>query len=79
VTTIAPNLAAELQGTNFVMRWTGISGVSYQLYFSTNLVDWQSSSAPIPGTNGPMQLPINIFSSDPMYFPIGFYRLRATN
>jgi hypothetical protein len=77
--TIAPNLAAELQGTNFVMHWTGISGVSYQLYFSTNLVDWQASAAPIPGTNGPMQLPINIFSSDPMYFPIGFYRLRATN
>jgi hypothetical protein len=79
VTTIAPNLAAELQGTNFVMHWTGISGVSYQLYFSTNLVDWAVSSAPVPGTNGPMQLPINIFSNDPMYFPIGFYRLGAAN
>jgi hypothetical protein len=79
VTTIAPNLAAELQGTNFVMHWTGISGVTYQLYFSTNLVDWQISSTPMPGTNGSMQLPINIFSNDPMYFPLGFYRLRATN
>jgi len=79
VTTSAPNLAVELQGTNFVMHWAGISGVTYQLYFSTNLIDWQVSSAPIPGTNGPMQFPINIFSDDPMYFPIGFYRLRATN
>jgi len=79
VTTIAPNLAALLQGTNIIIGWSGLSGVSYQLYFSTNLVDWQVSSAPIPGTNGPMQLPINIFSNDPMYFPLGFYRLRATN
>jgi hypothetical protein len=79
VTTIAPNLAAELQGTNFVMHWTGISGVTYQLYFSTDLIYWQSSSALIPGSNGPMQLSISIFSNDPMYYPIGFYRLNARN
>jgi hypothetical protein len=74
VTTIAPGLTAQYQTTNVVIHWVGISGVTYQLYYSTNLVNWLPYSDPYPGINGPMQIifPISGEAMD-------FFRLRATN
>jgi len=47
--------------------------VTYQLLWSTNLVDWQPLGSPLRGTNGPMQLVVPIGSN-----PAGFFRLTAT-
>jgi hypothetical protein len=74
VITIAPDLSAGLQTTNFTMNWFGISGVTYQLYSSTNLVNWLPDGPPFPGTNGPVVLPIPINGD-----PVKFYRVQAAN
>jgi len=73
VTTLAPGLTPGVSGTNFLVNWAGLPGVTYQLLWSTNLVDWQPLGSPLPGTNGPMQLVVPIGSN-----PAGFFRLTAT-
>jgi hypothetical protein len=74
VTTIAPVVSGGLQGTNLVLSWYGISAVSYQLYSSTNLMDWLPYGDPFLGTNGPVALPVPI-SGDPEKF----FRVQASN
>jgi hypothetical protein len=74
VTTIAPGLIAKYQTTNVLLNWIGIPGVTYQLYYSTNLANWLPYSDPYPGINGPMQIAFPI-AGDPM----NFFRLSARN
>ena len=73
VTTIAPGLASGVSGTNFLVNWAGLPGVTYQLLWSTNLVDWQPLGGPLPGTNGLMQFVVPIGSD-----PADFFRVSAT-
>ena len=70
VTTIAPVVSSGLQATNFMMNWFGIPGVTYQLYSSTNLVDWLPYGEPLLGTNGPVVLPIPINDDPAMFFRV---------
>jgi hypothetical protein len=70
---VAPSLTSSLSGTNLVLNWAGIPGVTYQPEWSTNLVDWQSLGSAMPGTNGPMQIILPL-STD----PAAFFRLSAT-
>ena len=72
--TIAPVVSAGLQTTNLMMNWFGISGVTYQLYSSTNLVDWLPYGDPFPGTNGPVVLPVPTTGD-----PARFFRVQAGN
>ncbi len=74
VITIAPDVSAGLQATNLMMNWFGISGVTYQLYSSTNLVDWLPYGDPFPGTNGPVVLPVPTTGD-----PARFFRVQASN
>jgi hypothetical protein len=74
VTTIAPDVSSGLQATNLMINWHGISGVTYQLYSSTNLVDWLPYGDAFPGTNGPVVLPIPINGD-----PARFFRVQASN
>ena len=74
VTSIAPDLSGGLQSTNLVLSWHGIAGVNYQLYSSTNLVDWLPEGDALTGTNGPVALPIPVNSE-----PARFFRLQAGN
>ena len=74
VTTIAPVVSSGLQATNFMMNWFGISGVTYQLYSSTNLVDWLPYGNAFPGTNGPMVVPVPTTGD-----PARFFRVQAGN
>jgi len=73
VSTIAPDLAAGLSGTNFSMSWAGLPGVTYQIWSSTNLVDWQPLGDALAGTNGPMQFILPLGSD-----PAAFFRVGAT-
>ena len=73
VPTIAPNLASGLSGTNLSVSWAGIPGVTYQLLWSTNLVDWQPLGGTLAGTNGPMQIVLPLGSD-----PAAFFRVSAT-
>jgi len=74
VLTIAPALASSVQGTNIVINWFGLSGATYQTFYSINLIDWFPYSVALPGTNGPMQLLLPIDTD-----PAKFFRLRANN
>jgi hypothetical protein len=74
VITIAPDVSAGLQATNLMMNWFGISGVTYQLYSSTNLVDWLPYGDAFPGTNGPVVLPVTTTED-----PARFFRVQAGN
>jgi len=68
----APNLVPGLNGTNLTMGWTGMSGVTYQTWSSTNLVDWQPLGDPLAGTNGPMQIALPLGTD-----PAAFFRVSA--
>ncbi len=68
--TVAPNLTANVSAGNFSMTWTGIPGVTYQLFWSTNLVTWQPLGSPVAGTNGPMQLQLPFGSNTAAYFQV---------
>jgi hypothetical protein len=57
-----------------MMNWFGISGVTYQLYSSTNLVDWLPYGDAFPGTNGPVVLPVPTTGD-----PARFFRVQASN
>ena len=74
VTTIAPTMSSGLQGTNLMINWQGIPGVTYQLYSSTNLVDWLPYGAPFLGTNGPVEILVPIASD-----PVRFFRALTSN
>jgi hypothetical protein len=74
VITIAPVVSAGLQATNLMMNWLGISGVTYQLYSSTNLVDWLPYGDAFPGTNGPVELLVPTGGD-----PARFFRVQAGN
>jgi hypothetical protein len=74
VITIAPFLSAGLQTTNLTMSWYGISGVTYQIYSSTNLVDWLPYGTAFPGTNGLVVLPMPTGGD-----PARFFRVQASN
>jgi hypothetical protein len=57
----------QFETNNFILNWYGISGVAYQPFYSTNLVDWLPYDGALSGTNGEMQLIIPV-GSDPMEF-----------
>jgi hypothetical protein len=74
VDSLAATVNARLQGSNLAMSWFGISGVTYQPQYSTNLVDWLPYGGALPGTNGPAEFLVPV-SSDPSEF----FRLKASN
>jgi hypothetical protein len=74
VPTVAPSLASGVSGTNLSISWTGIPGVTYQTWWSTNLADWSPLGAPLAGTNGPMQILLPLGAD-----PADFFRLGATH
>jgi hypothetical protein len=63
----------QVQGTNLLASWFGVGGLAYQMFSSTNLVDWIPWDGQFMGSNAPITqlLPI---SAD----PAGFYQLRLT-
>jgi hypothetical protein len=74
VITIAPAVSTGLQADNLMMNWYGISGLTYQLYSSTNLVDWLPYGDAFPGTNGPVVLSVPTTDD-----PARFFRVQAGN
>ena len=74
VPTIAPGLTTGVSGTSLMINWNGLAGVTYQTWWSTNLVDWSVLGDPLPGTNGLMQISLPL-STD----PAEFFRIGASN
>jgi hypothetical protein len=74
VPSVTPVLGSSVSGTNLVFNWSGLPGVNYQAYWSTNLSDWQLIGSTFQGSNGVMQLLIP--AND---VPYKFVRVRATH
>ncbi len=70
VLTIAPSLTTSFSTGNFSLNWNGISGVTYQVLWSTNLVTWQPYGGPLAGTNGSMQIVVPSGSNSTEFFQI---------
>ena len=51
---------SQRQGTSLNLNWFGISNVTYQTLYSTNLFDWSPYGAPFIGTNGSVTLQVPI-------------------
>ncbi len=68
VSTVAPVLTAGGNATNIVLNWQGLPGVSYQIYSSSNLVNWLPFGAAVAGSNGPVQIIIVPTGGGPMQF-----------
>ena len=76
VASIAASLSLGRNGPTPCLNWHALPGVTYQLYYTTNLnqPDWTAFGVPMVGTNGPMQCPLPIGTEPEMYF-----RLQAQN
>jgi hypothetical protein len=74
VPTIAPLLSSTVSGGAFNLMWYGLSGVSYQAYWSTNLTDWQPLNGLMPGSNSLMQLATPVNDQ-----PFQFFRIQASH
>ena len=69
VSTLAPVLTAGGNATNLVLNWQGLPGVNYQVYCSTDLVNWQLVvGAAVTGSNGPAQIIIVPTNGGPAQF-----------
>ncbi len=71
VGTVVPTLTSQVQTNGLVLGWYGISGVTYQPFSSTNLVDWLPYDGPLSGTNGPLQLVVPMITDPIMFFRMG--------
>jgi hypothetical protein len=70
VLTVAPSLTSSVNGTSFTLGWTGITGVTYQIFWSPDLVNWQPLGSPLPGTNGLMQVSVPSNTNSAAFFEI---------
>jgi hypothetical protein len=74
IDTIAPTMTSSLQNANLVMGWFGVAGVTYQVYSSTNLVDWLPYGSSVPGIGAPLEVLVPV-DTDPQKF----FRVQASN
>jgi hypothetical protein len=70
-----PVFAAAPHPQGVAVHWQGFAGVSYQLQYSTNLLDWAPYGLPALGTNGLIQLTIPVTGDAPRRF----FRLTTGN
>jgi hypothetical protein len=71
VLTVTPALTARVETNTYALSWYGVSGVTYQPLYSTNLVDWLPYRDVLPGTNGPMQLLMPLNGEPMQFFRVG--------
>jgi hypothetical protein len=71
---VDPALAAQRSGANVSLGWNAQSNLTYQIYSSTNLLDWTPVDGAITGTNGAVQVLIPIGNE-----PEKFFRLDTHN
>jgi len=68
VRTTAPTTTTAVQTNSMVLSWYGIPGITYQPFYSTNLLEWLPYDGVITGTNGPLQLVVPMDTSSIMFF-----------
>ncbi len=70
VSTVAPNITSSASGNTFTLSWSGLSGVTYQVLWSPDLVNWQPLGSSLIGSNGMMQVSVPSNTNTAAYFTI---------
>lgn len=63
--------AAKPDGANMNLNWYGINGVTYQAYYSTDLVNWLPYGPAFVGSNAPVVLNPPATNTTFMFFRLG--------
>lgn len=61
----------QFDGTNVNFSWYGINGLSYQPYYSSNLVDWQPYGPIIIGNNAVTGISWPVTNAPQLFFRLG--------
>jgi hypothetical protein len=70
VGSLATSLKGGINAGNFALQWQAIPSVSYQVYSSTNLVNWIPYGAPMTGSNGTVQVLVPIGTGPKQFFKV---------
>jgi hypothetical protein len=70
VAIVGPSLSGQLHGTNLVVSWNGLLGVTYRFYSSTNLADWLPYGEPVAGSNALMQILLPLEGASKKFFRV---------
>jgi hypothetical protein len=70
VSTVAPTMSSSLSGNTFTLSWTGMFGVTYQVLWSPDLINWQPLGSSLIGSNGMMQVSVPSNTNTAAYFTI---------
>jgi hypothetical protein len=70
----APVLTTQLRNTDLAIRWIGLSGLTYQPFSSSNLVNWDPYGPPLQGSNSVLELLVPAVVQ-----PLKFVQVRAEN
>jgi hypothetical protein len=68
---VIPALTMRVQANNLSLSWYGVQGVTYQTFYSTNLVDWLPYGVVLQGTNGPLEVQVPIGTDPHKFFRVG--------
>ncbi len=68
MSTLAPALTTSVNGNSLVINWQAVAGVNYQIYASSNLINWVPCGASYSGSNGPAQCSMPIVATNGMQF-----------
>ena len=60
--------SSQFDGTNVTFNWYGIGGLSYQSYYSPDLVEWLPYGQPIPGSNAPVSISFPATNAPQLFF-----------
>jgi len=65
----ALTLSTQQQGDQLVLSWNGLAGVSYQLFWSSDMLNWVAYGAsPLSGNNGPMSVSVSTGDQPAKFF-----------
>jgi hypothetical protein len=70
VSNLAPILGGGASSTNFILSWQGMAGVSYQVYSSPDLINWQPYGSAFVGSNALVQIQVPTSGNTAQYFSV---------
>jgi hypothetical protein len=69
-TALTAGVTAGANATNFVLSWQANGGVNYQVYCSTDLVNWVPYGSAFTGSNAPVQVPVPTSGGPAQFFSV---------
>jgi hypothetical protein len=67
---ITPGVSATVEGSALVMKWEAFAGMNFQIFSSSNMVDWMEYGSPFPATTGLMSRTFAMEDLPQMFFQL---------